>query len=54
MTFSCGNEIGQLTKIDAISTLYMTNSLKYVVWQASDMDTFFIVENPFIAKMHEG
>jgi hypothetical protein len=45
MRISDGKEIGQLSKISAHQCLYMSNSLRYVVWQALNMDTFFIAEN---------
>jgi Tol biopolymer transport system component len=53
MRVSDGQEIGQLTKVSAHLNLTMSPSCKYIVWQALNMDTFFVAENPFRSRMSE-
>jgi hypothetical protein len=46
-----GKELGQLSKVSAHLNLNMSPSCRYIVWQALDMDTFFVAENPFRSTM---
>jgi Tol biopolymer transport system component len=51
MRVNDGKEIGQLTRISAARTPYISPSLKYIVWKGINMFRFFVVENPFRPMM---
>ncbi len=51
MRISDGKDIGRLSKISASGAPYISPSGKYIVWDALNNDTFFIVENPYIKEM---
>ena len=53
MRVSDGKEVGQLTKVNAHMILTMSPSCKYIVWEALNMGTFFVAENPFRSRMSE-
>jgi hypothetical protein len=46
-----GRELGRLTRISAHLTLEMSSSGNFIFWQATNMDTFFVVTNPFRSEM---
>ena len=48
---SDGKEIAQLTRFDASHAIFVTPSLYYIAWDSSELDTFFVVKNPFKAQM---
>lgn len=46
-----GREIGQISTVYAHLKLEMSSSGKYIIWQALNLDNFFIATNPFLSQM---